>query len=674
MNYLTRRSDIDGMRAIAILAVFVFHLNPAWLPGGFVGVDVFFVLSSYLITGILFDKLARNTFSLSAFYANRIKRIVPMATLVFCIAVLIASQLNAFLLSNAKYIPLMAYNSHVASYFAYDEQKNFFLHYWSLAIEEQYYLLWPGIVWGLYALSLRLRASPKAVIFALSLLLVALGVTYGEFMVRDPVAANQAYFFSIPRFAELAIGACVALSEVRIRQAARLTRLMWVAGVLGLIYSFSFLDQHTYPGLCSLVPCLSTALILVACRTQDGKSSEISNLLGVGPLEYIGKISYSLYLWHWLILAVARFVTGSNDLPLSFVVAFVPAVFALSAITYHHVELPFMRVEIKKLRSLYFSALGVNTAAVALVVLFAGVNEFNVPPIMGREYANVTGSDGQNAHLTEGWVAPCWDNHLAERSKDAVDHRCAIGDTSKPPRILMVGDSHAAALGSFIDEIGKREHFSVTSYTVGACQIAEWGLAKRAPAFVQTRERIEDCKNMLDYISDNHRDYDAIFVVNAFNLFSGTYNIFTSKNDAPPEFSRGRLIEIAKVTPLVFFHDGPVLDRSMQYSPVLDKLGLSVGANVARGGESGNAVIKALGSQIPNSYWLDLSESYAAFAATKFLVDKRPVYVDTSHLSGYGGASLFKHFVSQPDNCVLCRIGMKSVEGIKVVQSDISRD
>ena len=661
------------MRAIAILAVLIFHVAPAALPGGFAGVDVFFVISSYLITGILFGKLSNNTFSLSGFYLNRIKRILPMALLVFVIAVLVASQLNAFLLSSAKYIPLMTYNSHVASYFAYDEQKNFFLHYWSLAIEEQYYLFWPGIVWGLFVLGAKLRVSPRRTIFAFSALVALAGIIYGEYMVRDPVAVNQAYFFSFPRFAELAIGACVALSEARIRKAIGSTPLLWIGGIAGLLYSFIFLDQHAYPGLRSLVPCLSTALILVACRSHEGQASRIAQLLGVGPLQYTGKISYSLYLWHWLILALTRFLTGSNDLSMGFIAVFVPGVIALSALSYHYVELPFIRKEVTRRPSFYSTALAVNAAALALVVTFAGVEELNVAPLVGREYANVTGSDGQNAHLTDGWLAPCWDNHLADRSMKAVNARCAIGDISKPPRILMVGDSHGAALGRFIDEIGKREHFSVAAYTVGACQISEWGLAKRAPAFVQTAQRIEDCKNMLDYVSENHEHYDAVFVVNAFNLFSGTHNIFTDSRDQPPAFARDRLRAIGQATPLVFFHDAPVIDRSLQYSRLLDELGLSVGASAARGGDSGNAVIKALSAQIPNSAWVDLSDSYARFAATKFLVNNRPVYVDTSHLSGHGGSALFKDFVAKPDNCILCRVAERGTGRAKLASREVGQ-
>lgn len=671
MTLLHRRADIDGMRAIAILAVLIFHVNSAALPGGFAGVDAFFVISSYLITKILFDKLSNDAFSLSTFYLNRIKRIVPMALLVFIIAVLIASQLNAFLLSSAKYIPLMTYNSHVASYFAYDEQKNFFLHFWSLAIEEQYYLFWPAIVWGLYALGTRLRLPPQRLIFAFSLLIVIIGVAYGEVSLRDPVTASQVYFYSIPRYAELAVGACVALSEGHIRKLVGQTALVGAAGVAGLVCCFAFLDQTAYPGLASLLPCLSTACILIGCRNPDGSAASLASWLGVAPLQYIGKISYSLYLWHWLILSLARFLTGSNELSPSFIVLFIPSVFALSALSYHYVELPFIGRQVERRIRFYLSAFAVNASAVALVVLFAGVEEYNVAPVVGRQYANVTGSDGQNANLTQGWVAPCWDNHLAERTLQAVNGRCAIGDKSAPPRILMVGDSHAAALGRFMDEMGKRERFGVASYNVGACQVAEWGLAKRAPAFVRTAQRIKDCKNMLEFISSNHQHYDAIFIVNASNLFAGTYNIFTTKNEAPPPFDLARLGQIARTTPLMFVHDGPVLDRSLQYSPLLDKLGLAVGAAEARGGNTGNAVIKALSSQIPNSSWLDLSDSYASFAATKFLVRNRPVYVDTSHLSGYGGTSLFEHFIAQPGNCILCRLGEGGAGDIRVADRDV---
>ncbi len=671
MHSLHRRTDIDGMRAIAILAVLFYHINPMIIPGGFAGVDVFFVISSYLITSIVFNKLSNETFSLSTFYVNRIKRIVPMALLVFSIAVLIASQLNAFLLGSAKYIPLLTYNSHVASYFAYDEQKNFFLHFWSLAIEEQYYLFWPGIVWLMFSAGTKFRVSPRRILFGLSFLIVVVGICYGELMVRDPIATNQVYFFSIPRFAELAIGACVALTEDKIKRTFKTAYLLAFIGVLGLVCSFSFLDQHAYPGLASLVPSLSCACILLACRTHDGESTIMSKILGVKPLEYIGRISYSLYLWHWLVLAVARFVIGSNELPITLVLIFVPLIFLLSALSYHYIELPCIRFNVKSTPKFYASAFGANAAAVFLVVLFAGIGEFNVPPLVGAAHANVTGSDGQNAHLTEGWVAPCWENRLTDRSLHAINSRCAIGDTSKPPRILMVGDSHAAALGSFIDAAGKNEKFSVVTYNVGACQIAEWGLAKRAPGFVRTAERLQECDNMLNFISENYQHYDAIFVVNAFNLFSGNFNIFSNKKEEPPSFNHARLTEISKKTPLIFFYDGPVIDRSLQYSPLLDKLGFTVGASLAVGGSSGNSVIQQLSSSIQNSRWFDLSQGYEQLIERDFLYENRPVYVDTSHLSGYGGSVLYRFFKSSQNNCILCVLESQQAGKIQHAQIDL---
>ena len=220
--------------------------------------------------------------------------------------------------------------------------------------------------------------------------------------------------------------------------------------------------------------------------------------------------------------------------------------------------------------------------------------------------------NGQNIHMTEGWVAPCWEVNDLDPSKAAVDERCHIGAHSSE-QVLMVGDSHGAALGGFIDTLAKAEGFSVTAYEVGGCQVAEWGMAKRVPAIVLTDERRAKCAAMLDFIEQNHARYKAIFVVNAFNLFAGAYDVLKKVDGVPVDLNEERLHRFAAKTPLYFFHDAPVIDRSMQHSVLLSRLGLRLGASpVAHGGE-GNPLIKAVVQRIPNAHWVDLAAAYQVF-------------------------------------------------------------
>lgn len=645
-----RSRDIDGLRAIAVLSVMIFHMNPHWLPGGFVGVDVFFVISAYLITRIIYDQLSEQSFSLIAFYSRRIKRIFPMSAIVLITTALIASQTNTFLLASSKYIPLLTYNMHVVGYFTADAQKNYFLHYWSLVIEEQFYLIWPAAIMGC-ALVARWTGciSLRTAILCLSLTVAIAGVVYGELQLRDPLTVSQAYFLSIPRFGELALGAVVAMIQEDFRFSERVNRTIGAVGLAGIAISVWILQEGLYPGLRSLAPAISTALLLFALQ-RDGARSLASQMLSAPPLPAIGRMSYSLYLWHWPVLSIARFIEGKNDLTSSVLLACSVMIAALSSVSYRFVERPCIQSTVPPTR-VFGAFFATSASLLAFVVAFAGIAEYGVSPLIGGEFANVT-VDGQNAHLTEGWIAPCWDKRLQSSDKASVDAACGFGAPSGP-RILLVGDSHAAALGRFINIVAKHENFSVTSVQIGACQVSEWRLAARAPAFVVTRERAENCGQMLDYIKRNHQAYDAIFVANAFNLFSGNYDIFTGTEAAPPEFDVSTLRTIAGATPLVFFYDGPVIDRSIQYSPILNWLGLSIGATPIKGGETGNSVVKAFAEQLPNSRWVDFSTEYSVFKADHFLHDGRPIYVDTSHLNGRGAEVLAKMFFAQ-NGCLSC--------------------
>ncbi|MFS2006986.1 acyltransferase family protein [Duganella sp. CT11-25] len=642
-----RRGDIDGLRGIAVLSVMLFHFNPAWLPGGFAGVDVFFVISAYLITRILDAEMTAGQFSWTHFYRRRIKRIFPAFILVFGVTALLASQLNSMLLDNGKYALVSLYNQHTSDYFTQDTQKNFFLHFWSLSIEEQFYFIWPPLLACAFALKRRLPPGRLAPLLlpALTVAIAAPCFVLGQHWVDTPGVGDGAYFFSLPRFGELAIGALAAVLPRR-QLPPRLANALTGAGAAGLALCFVYLRGDRYPGLAALAPCVCSAMLLY-CH----QATWAARALGLPWLKATGLVSYSLYLWHWPVLSASRFILGDNDLPPAWMMADLAVIVALTALTYRYVERPLLRTS-AGFRPLLAGYAALSAGAMASVLMLTGVAELGIPPVLGAQYTNAT-VNGQNQHLTEGWVAPCWETVSRGMSRDAVDRACAIG-ASAGPAVLMVGDSHGAALGGFIDTLAKREGFSVTSYEVGACQIAEWGLAARAPGIVRTAERDEQCRRLLDYIERHHERYQAIFVVNAFNLFYGDYNLFSKTAEAPARLRDQALRRIAGATPVYFFYDSPVIDRSMQHAPLLAWLGVQVGANAVAQGNRGNALMEQMVRGMPGAHWIDLSRAYRELTRERFVYQGRPVYVDTNHLNGHGARALADIFIRQ-GGCALCQ-------------------
>ena len=342
----SRRADIDGLRAIAILSVMIFHFNAAWLPGGFIGVDVFFVISAYLITNRIVDAIQKRQFSIRDFYVSRIKRIFPVSILVFFITVFLASQLNGLLLPNAKYILAFIFNLHTSNYFISDSKTNFFLQYWSLSIEEQFYLFWPllllPLLWsGTTRFSKMLKIYPLVLVSTIAVICFVLGIKWS----MDPAYQANYYFMSIPRFGEMACGAFIALLPV-IGDTSRLARLGVYVGMALVMFSCVFMGTQYFPGWRALLPCVGAALLLYCGTASSVQTTWLHCLLTRSSMRFVGYISYSLYLWHWLVFSVTRFVYGAV-LPVSFFLPLVAVIFLLSAFTYYFVEQPCQQAKVK---------------------------------------------------------------------------------------------------------------------------------------------------------------------------------------------------------------------------------------------------------------------------------------------------------------------------------------
>jgi peptidoglycan/LPS O-acetylase OafA/YrhL len=373
----TFRADVQGLRAIAVLTVIAGHAGVPFLPGGFVGVDVFFVISGFLISQLLFREVERSDrISIPGFYARRARRILPAATLV-TIATIVASAvwLSAIDLievcKDAVWTVFFAANIRFAAvgtdYFAQDQPPSPLQHYWSLSVEEQFYLVWPALLLGLVLLAKR-RALRQRLVLAVLVLVTGASFVWSVVLTSsDPLAA---YFSTPARVWELGLGALTALvaTGIAARWSAVLRGLVCTTGLALIAYAcLSYSDATPFPGYAAAVPVVGSALVLLAGAGGQADQPLPIRALGVLPMRTVGDWSYSLYLWHWPVLIIAaRVVDPDLGHGLGFwrTTACLVGVFVLSALTYRYVEQPFrspLRFPVRRALLLY-------PTAVALVV------------------------------------------------------------------------------------------------------------------------------------------------------------------------------------------------------------------------------------------------------------------------------------------------------------------
>jgi peptidoglycan/LPS O-acetylase OafA/YrhL len=329
------RPDIDGLRAIAVLAVIAYHAFPTVLGGGFAGVDVFFVISGFLISSILFEQIQHHQFDIIGFYRRRICRSFPalLVVLVFSFGIgeiaLFRNEFDEFVkeLINGTRFTANFYFWKSFGYFDPAASVKPLLHLWSLAIEEQFYIVWPVFLWILYRARLGWGAA------LVTLLLLSCGI-HVYLMHADPIAD---YYSPFARAWELALGSLVAYSTMRNRWtlSSRIADTIGITGIIGLFASLILVRSDQYPGLQAFLPTTATALILVA-----GKSAWSNRtVLSARPLVAIGLISYALYLWHWPLLTYARILEGETP-AVGMRLSMLAIAFIFSWMTYLFIERP----------------------------------------------------------------------------------------------------------------------------------------------------------------------------------------------------------------------------------------------------------------------------------------------------------------------------------------------
>lgn len=440
------RPDIDGLRALAILPVVLYHYRVAPFSGGFVGVDVFFVISGFLITALVAGEMGEGRFSIVRFYERRIRRIFP-ALFAMLAVVSVAAAIILFPVDFELYAKSLFATAFFGSNFEFWRELGYFdvaaeqkplLHLWSIAVEEQFYLLFPAILLLIGTQSKRRTLAAVGAILAASFAFSLWAVEH----------AQAAAFYLLPaRMWELMVGAMLALGAFAAPRSRVLREALAAAGLALIGWSvFAFTRATPFPGMAALAPCLGTALVIYAGGTER---TAVNAVLSIRPLVFVGLISYSLYLWHWPLYVFARYVLFREPTALE-TAGLIAMSFTLAILSWRYIEQPFrrraLRLDWKTLFAGAAAAMGVAAACGAVVVSTNGWPQrlpMDIRQILAEERDHEPRMD-----VCFGLTAP----------DVRAGRLCRIGSTAAlHPSFILWGDSHADALLPAVEEVALRE-------------------------------------------------------------------------------------------------------------------------------------------------------------------------------------------------------------------------
>lgn len=443
MGSFRYRAEIDGLRAVAVLGVIFYHAGLGF-PGGYIGVDVFFVISGFLITGIIAREVEEKRFTLRGFWMRRIKRILPaMGVVVLAVLgaalVLIDPVALVDLGKSAAAQAMIASNIFFLrgdGYFSSAAELKPLLHTWSLSVEEQFYVFFPVVFMAVSKLGRRVLVALLLLLLCGSFLVGVLGVM-GELRIwRSP---NSDFYLLPSRAWELLAGALLALGVHRVRFSRGVAEGVGLLGLgLVLVPMFAYTSATPFPGLAAFPPVLGAVLIILA---NTGALTGSGKLLANRPIVLIGLMSYSLYLWHWPLLSLAHHVIA--DVRPHHKISLVLVAFLLALFSWKYVEIPFRSKDRLRTRTATFVFGGlVGGVVCATGILFWKLDGF--PARFDEKTAEIIGDaywNGTDYFETNGQKA-----ELGERRRDS-------SGTGYKPDFVLLGDSHAMVIAKLIDDM-----------------------------------------------------------------------------------------------------------------------------------------------------------------------------------------------------------------------------
>lgn len=589
MQAVRYRPEIDGLRAVAVLSVIIFHLNNRWLPGGFLGVDIFFVISGFLITNIILSEIQNGSFSFRDFYTRRIKRIYPAFIAAVSLASVIASQIFLYEDFNQmrKTIELSTvflsniYLGFRLGYFDLSADENPVLHIWSLAVEEQYYLLYPLLLIFCCKKTKSLRAL-RHISIILFLILTATSFLPAAFY-TDILNQPNTYYLSTLRFPELLVGSLLAVLRANAKR--QLLSLLCFGALLVCLF---VIDKHDpfIPGITLLLPCLLTALLIRSM--QYGTLP--TRILSASPIVFVGKISYSLYLYHWIFIAFAHYITGDKQLGLPAVSAVAALTAGFSLLSYYLIEQPLRKRKMTFKKAFFCLYLAPSLILVGYNLYARGIlKQEHLRPLPGAPLA---------------------------------------AENNFPETVLTLGDSHAGHLRGFLDYVGGREGWKAKI------------LSLDSECLVWVDEKLADnplCRKYRDEVEKA----EAVFIAQFYDLRMGGQPVprFEAQSFLIPGFTarfRETVKRIAAVKPVYVFANNASISRSPLREEKLKRFAINqyLQPIQAMGNiEKSNQAVFDLVKDIPNVHWVD-AQKYLPENTVE--IHGRYLYGDQDHLTYFG--------------------------------------
>jgi len=496
-EYNKNRLDIQGLRAIAVGLVLLFHFWPQRMTGGYIGVDVFFVISGFLITLHLLQNPPTSKEKLIDFWARRIRRLIPAATVVLLVT-MVASVVwlpesriistSKEVIASAVYVENWQLASTETDYLAADEAKSPVQHYWSLSVEEQFYILWPLLIGGAVIVSKRKKIQLKTAVGTVVGIVFVTSLAYSIYLTDTNQAA--AYFVTPTRMWELALGGIMAVAAIRgfiLRKHTVRVGLAWGGLAMIGISSFLFTESMKFPGYIALLPTLGAAMVIVAMA--DNLRYSPTKILKWRPIQYMGDISYSLYLWHWPIIILLPFIINKDVLTLPWKIAGIIVAFGLASLTKHYIEDPTRRSSFLRKSNLatYASGLaaivivtGIGGGSIAYSSYMSDTTELRVERAIKNDPCVGAGVKLQencmdNEKLLSTPAFAKQDKSILYKDECFADPPfkkvkvCSYGNEKSSKRLALFGNSHAGPWIPILIDLAEKNNWRVDTYLVSRC-------------------------------------------------------------------------------------------------------------------------------------------------------------------------------------------------------------
>lgn len=640
------RPDIDGLRAIAIISVIIFHFCNL-LPSGYIGVDIFFVISGFLITKIILQENESGHFSFVNFYARRILRIFPalflMLTVSFIFAALILNTKDMIWFSRS-----MHYSSLQISNFFFQRTVNYFdanegfeplVHTWSLAVEEQFYLLMPAIIIFLLRFKNKKNASFYGIIVLSLISLIASQIL---------VFANQkiAFYSLLSRFWELGIGCLLAFDKIKI-SSDKINKSLSLFGLALILFSAFALNYSYFPGFLAMIPCLGAALIIL---TGKNTNTFAAKLLSGRFFVFIGQISYSLYLWHLPLLALYKKHQANSDLSLVENFILIIVLIAISIASWKLVELPFRKKYASFLSRKYDGKIKFQhpfLAATICILLLAAISTIS-QKTNGFNFRLAKSDLLNNSNLDQyaefGKKCGIGKNSAPFPNID----ECVIGKNQKNYEVVVFGDSHAGHYSSAVSNWAEKHDLSTMSFYLFLCPpiISDEN--------VLANQKCQDYRAQIKQILQNKSHIKYVFIAGRWNDISDpilfkkqiadTINFLSSldkKIIVMGSIPDTRLAG-AKTTPLECVENK--LTPIQKFLPTKDQNCSSLPISAFKKQFEYAKIIKDVTKKYQNVTYFDPFQYLCDNQNCYFIKDKKLLYADKDHLN-INGSEYIKNFI-----------------------------